>query len=130
MDSNRQERRRFRRAACEADASYRPVPGNGPRNYETQLNDISEGGIRFRTTEFMGINEKVLLKIKLPEGPAIETMAQPAWTRELTTISRHEIGLRFLSLTEEDRRSIKNFVGISLALERLRTLNPTRAAGR
>ena len=120
-----EEKRKTLRADCDLAASFSRVHSDHPHLYEVLIDDISEGGARFRSSEFIGLQDKILLKLSLPKRPIIEVMAQPAWSREVSSVSRWDVGLRFLSLGEEDRQTIKNFVSVSLALERLRSLNPS-----
>ena len=121
--SGMEEKRKSPRAACDLPASFHRSPAVQPRLFEVLVDDISEGGVCFHSSEFLGLQEKVLLKLNLPKRQPIEVMAQPAWTREAPSINRFKTGLRFLSIGEEDRQTLRNFVSVSLALERLQSFH-------
>ena len=74
---------------------------------ETVVKDISEGGIRFRSNRFIPVREKLLFRMRLPNQKTIEAVAQPAWIREIPSLNQYDIGAKFLSLSEADRRIIR-----------------------
>jgi len=115
------EKRKSPRATCDVSASFRRVPGDVPRLFEAHVDDISESGVCLNSPQFLSLHEKILLKLSLPKRPPIEVMAQPSWAREMPNIDRFRVGLRFLTLGEEDRQTLRSFVSISLALQRIQS---------
>ena len=83
-----------------------------PSLLETTVQDISEGGVRFRVGKFLPIRERVWVKLSIPRSKPIEVVTKPAWIRELPTIGQYDVGAEFLTLTEEDRQAIRSLVGL------------------
>lgn len=104
------EKRQHPRARCEFDSSFKNLdlaPASGPS--ETVVEDISEGGIRFRSGNFIPVHNRLLFRIQIPRQKCIEALAQPAWIREVPHVSQYDIGAKFLSLSEEDREIIRQY---------------------
>ena len=77
---------------------------------ETQISDISEGGVRFRAARFIPVHNKLLIRLRLPNQKTIEAVAQPAWIKELRTVDQYEIGAKFISLSDADRKLIRRYI--------------------
>ena len=102
--------RRFDRTRCEIDSSFKNLDiAAQPLPSETVVQDISEGGIRFRAGHFVPVHNKLLFKIQIPKRKVIEAVAQPAWIREIPSTNQYDIGAKFLSLSDEDREIIRQF---------------------
>ena len=105
-----QEKRQFERTPCEIDSFFRSVGEEAPGPIsETVLQNISEGGIRFRANHFIPVHHKLLFKINIPNQKTIEAVAQPEWIRELPNVRQYDIGAKFISLSEADRDLIRKF---------------------
>ena len=105
------EQRKHGRSKCEFDSFYKNLdPSTSRATGETVVNDISEGGIRFRVNHFIPIHNKLLFRINIPNQRCIEAVAQPAWIREIPNLSQYDIGAKFLSLSQGDKEIIRQFV--------------------
>ena len=104
------DKRKHSRARCEINSSFKNLDiAAAPTPSETVVQDISEGGIRFRAAHFIPVHNKLLFKIQIPRKKCIEVVAQPAWIREIPSVSQYDIGAKFLSLSDEDREIIRQF---------------------
>ena len=104
------EKRQHERASCEFDSSFRDLDTEDPKPAaETIVHDISEGGLRFRANHFIPVRDKLLFRIHIPSQKTIEVVAQPAWIREIPSLSQYDIGAKFLSLSPEDKELIRQF---------------------
>ena len=104
------DKRKHPRTRCEVDSSYKNLDLPAAlMPSETVVQDISEGGIRFRSSHFVPIKNKLLFKIQIPKRKCIEAVAQPAWIREVPSVNQYDVGAKFLSLSEEDREIIRQF---------------------
>lgn len=103
------DKRKHPRTRCEVDSSYKNLDHAAPGPSETVVRDISEGGIRFRATNFIPVHHRLLFKIQIPRRKCIEALAQPAWIREVPSVNQYEIGAKFLSISDEDREVIRQF---------------------
>jgi c-di-GMP-binding flagellar brake protein YcgR len=103
-----QEKRQHPRVACELDSVFKDLDNDGAGYmFETTVRDISEGGFRFRANRFIPVHDKLLVTLHIPNHRAIEAIAQPAWIREIPSLSQFDIGAKFLSLSETDRELIR-----------------------
>ncbi len=77
--------------------------------------NISEGGLFMATYTPPSVGEKMTLRFTLPgiEHP-IETVAEVRWTREMNPASDTPpgVGLRFVTLSDQDRALVERFVGL------------------
>jgi len=102
------EKREFERIPCEFETSFKSLAGEtaGPLA-ETVVQDISEGGIRFRSNHFIPVHHRLLFKINIPNRKPIEAVAQPAWIRNIPALNQFELGAKFISLSDADRAIIR-----------------------
>lgn len=104
------DKRRHGRVRCEIDSSFRNLDADASRSIsETLIQDISEGGIRFRANHFIPVHNKLLFRIQIPNSKFIEAIARPTWIREIPNLGQFDIGAQFISLSDEDRNIIKEF---------------------
>ncbi len=104
------EKRQHSRYQCEIDSSFKNLDAPATRPVsETMVQDISEGGLRFRANHFIPVHNKLLFRIQIPNHKTIEAVAKPAWIREIPSINQYDIGAQFISLSEEDREVIRQF---------------------
>ncbi len=99
------------RVPCQIDSSFTDLDANSAdAQGETLVNDLSEGGIRFRAGRFIPIQNKLLFRLRPPGKKTIEALAQPAWIKEIPSVNQFDIGAKFISLSDSDRAIIRSFV--------------------
>lgn len=104
------EKREFNRIQCGIDSTFKNLdPTAEQPAADTTVHDISEGGIRFRANHFISVHNRLLFKINIPNRRSIEVLAQPAWIREIPHLNQYDIGAKFLSLSDQDRKLIRQF---------------------
>lgn len=104
------DKRKHPRTRCEIESSYKSIDvATAAVPSDTLVEDISEGGIRFRASRFVPVHNKLLFKIQIPKHKCIEAVAQPTWIREVPNVNQYDIGAKFLSLSDEDRDIIRQF---------------------
>lgn len=104
------EKRQYDRRKCEIDSTFRNLDASTFRPVlETLVQDISEGGLRFRANHFIPVHNKLLFRIQIPHQKTVEVVAQPAWIQEIPSINQYDIGAKFISLSDEDRAVIRQF---------------------
>ncbi len=107
------DKRRYKRVDCDIESSFNNLDGTKPHDIrETTIRDISEGGIRFRSNEFIPIHNRLLFKLDVPKKKSIRAIAKPAWIREVPSLSQYEIGASFQGLSEEDISIIRNLAAV------------------
>jgi c-di-GMP-binding flagellar brake protein YcgR len=73
--------------------------------------DISAGGLRFRTKEFISKACNLILELDLPTRtqPIIAT-STVAWTKNDTAEKEYVVGSRFLEITKKDQELVSQYV--------------------
>ncbi len=101
-----------RREAERVDAEFEVTAESDHNFYLGFTENISEGGLFLATYQTHKLGDTLTLRFTLPgvERP-IETVAEVRWARRLNPASDTPpgVGLRFVSLSEEDRRLIERF---------------------
>ena len=104
------EKRRFQRMDSNLPLRYKNIrTATVPIGSLTK--DISEGGIRFKTNEFISLACRLVVEITLPtvQRP-IKAISQVAWIRKLSSGDQYELGNQFLEISKEDRSLITDYV--------------------
>ena len=112
QDENAQpEKRQFPRVSCELDSLFKDLDNDGAGfRFESTIRDISEGGIRFRANRFIPVHDKLLVTVHVPHRRTLELVAQPAWIREIPSLSQYDIGAKFVSISDSDRNLIRQYM--------------------
>jgi len=104
------ERRRSQRMESSLPVKYRNLKmATSPASSLTR--DISEGGIRFKTTEFISLACRLVVEINIPtvQRP-IKAISKVAWIKRLATNDQYEMGNQFLEISKEDKAAINEYV--------------------
>lgn len=110
QNNNFVEKRRFPRLDSNLPVRYRNLrTATVPIGSLTK--DISEGGIRFKTTEFISLACRLVVEITLPtvQRP-IKAISKVAWIKKLSTGESYELGNQFLEISKEDKSLINEYV--------------------
>lgn len=108
------ERRKHTRVPFDAAIRVRRIDGS--QSMGALGCDLSEGGLRFTTDRFVGVNHKLLMEFEMPlGGRPLRIVGKPAWVRQLGTSESYEVGNLFLELSEEDQGAIRDFVAFAQA---------------
>jgi c-di-GMP-binding flagellar brake protein YcgR len=104
------EKRRFQRIDSNLPLRYKNIKtGTVPMGSLTR--DISEGGIRFKTNEFISLACRLVVEITLPtmQRP-VKAISKVAWIRKLSSGEKYELGNQFLEISKEDKGIITDYV--------------------
>lgn len=72
--------------------------------------DISEGGLRLISEEFIPRASQMSLKINLTPHNLIEVSGQVRWAGRISHSYRYEVGLAFADVSNDTRRNISEYV--------------------
>jgi len=114
----REERRRFPRIDLNVSVEWQKTD-KAPKSLGIPAvsKDISAGGICLITKEKnIEVGDKWYLKLKLPKKKAIEAEGKVVWFSKIEAIrpeyeNWHRVGIEFLAIGNEDKETIKKFVG-------------------
>lgn len=105
------ERRRFQRVGTSLPLHYKNLKKFGDTPSGSLTRDLSEGGVCFKSSEFISLACRLVVEINLPTiHRPIKAISKVAWIRKLPAGDSYELGNQFLEMTKEDKTLIKDFV--------------------
>jgi len=77
------------------------------------VKDLSLGGLRFQTEEFVPLDTTLLLEIRLQDSSRpIRSIARVAWSRTLPSGHRYEIGGQFTEIVHSERKALEDYLSL------------------
>ena len=105
------EKRRFQRLESALPLQYKNLRKSGVPSSGSLTRNLSEGGVCFKTGEFISLACRLVLEISLPTNPKpIKAISKVAWIRRIPSTDQYELGNQFLDMTKEDKAIISNFI--------------------
>jgi len=90
------ERRHFPRASLPCHLRYLRIPKKVAEYRNATVQDISQGGFRFRTYELFPRRSCFLLDLYLPDSNPVRFVATVAWIRTMPDEDGYQIGGKFV----------------------------------
>lgn len=110
------ERRRFPRINVRLPLQFKDVQRPIETYSGTLTKDISEGGVRFISGEFLSIFTRLLLEVSVPSfSRPIKAISKVAWIQKIPRSNQYNVGVKFMDVTEEDKKQLASFVSKSPA---------------
>jgi len=73
--------------------------------------NLSTGGIRFRTAEFISMACRLILELDIPMFTRpVKAISKVAWIRKMPTGNDYEVGNHFLDMSKEDKELVSEYV--------------------
>ena len=105
------ERRKYTRYDFRVPVQYRSLKALTSPESGAVCRDLGEGGLRLIGNEFLSLSNRVVLTLALPApSRPIKVIAKVAWIRKIPMGDQYEIGNQFLSMAEEDRKLLKDYL--------------------
>ena len=112
-----EERRRYTRIPESLQIAYELVPAETIREYLTK--DISQGGIRFLTHEFIPKGSRLRVRITFPMTLfSFEALVKCMWVREMSYSGDFEVGVEFIDLPSEIMEYLISYIKSSLNIKK------------
>jgi c-di-GMP-binding flagellar brake protein YcgR len=106
-----EEKRRHKRVESNFPVQYRNLRKPGIPSVGTVTRNLSEGGVCFKSNEFVSLACRLVVEVSLPNSPKpVKAISKVAWIRKTPSGDQYELGNQFLEITKEDRAAIVNFV--------------------
>ena len=106
-----EEKRRHKRVESSFPVQYRNLRKAGVMPAGSMTQNLSEGGVCFKSNEFVSLACRLVVEISLPNIPKpVKAISKVAWIRKIPSTDQYELGNQFLEITKEDRANIMNFV--------------------
>jgi c-di-GMP-binding flagellar brake protein YcgR len=113
--ANVENKRKHVRVEFNFPLQYRNLRKAGVMPAGSLTSNISEGGVCFKSKEFISLACRLVVEISLPNmDKPIKAISKIAWIKKLPSTDQYELGNQFLEITKEDKASIMNFVNQSI----------------
>ena len=107
----REDLRRHKRIDTNLPIQYKNIRKTGENPIGSLTRNLSEGGVCFKSGEFISLACRLVLEITIPTSPKpIKAISKVAWIRKLPAGDQYELGNQFLEMAKEDKVNIMNFV--------------------
>jgi len=111
MITKEPERRRFRRVNSVVPLQYKKLKELSEGTIGAITRDVSEGGTRFLSNEFLPLATRLVVELFLPAQPRpVKAISKVAWIRKLSSRDQYEIGNQFLDVGKDDRSQLSDYV--------------------
>jgi hypothetical protein len=117
MDGQTEDKRRYQRIATHIPVKYRKLrDAEGQMSQGTITKNLSEGGVRFKSAEFISRACRLVLELDMPMfTKPVKAISKVAWIKKSPTTDDFDIGNQFLEISREDRSLVAEYVkGLSL----------------
>ncbi len=106
------EKRKNPRVKTHIPVRYRKLrQGAGVDGASSITKNMSQGGIRFRTAEFISMACRLILELDLPMfTKPVKAISKVAWIRKAPSGSEYEVGNQFLEISKKDKELISEYV--------------------
>jgi hypothetical protein len=108
------DKRHSRRIGCRILSWFRTIAEGGFSGYSTTVSDISEGGVRFRSSEPLSPNDNYYLFLEIPGRASIDSYVKPVWSWKSPHSNEYETGASFVKIHPEDQGIIRQLVSSKL----------------
>jgi len=107
------ERRQYTRVPESLQIAYEVLPAEAIKEYLTK--DISQGGIRFCTHEFIPKDTHLKIRITFPRTLfSFEALVKCMWVSEVHCGEEFEVGVEFIDLPSEIIDYLISYIKVSL----------------
>ncbi|MDD5633678.1 MAG: PilZ domain-containing protein [Candidatus Omnitrophica bacterium] len=90
---------------------YKLREGAGSQITGSISKNMSQGGIRFRTPEFVSMACRLILELDIPSiTKPIKAISKVAWIRKTESGKEYEIGNQFLEMSREDIKLVTEYI--------------------
>jgi c-di-GMP-binding flagellar brake protein YcgR len=106
-----EEKRKHKRVDSTFPVQYRNLRKAGVMPAGSMTRNLSEGGVCFKSNEFVSLACRLVVEISLPNMmKPVKAISKVAWIRKVPSTDQYELGNQFLEITKEDKANIMNFV--------------------
>lgn len=105
------ERRRFTRLRSNNTLHYVLKPDGNYANTITQ--DISEGGVRITTHQFIPKLSRMIIQLSLETDKVIDITGKVAWSQQVPFSDRYQAGLEFMDVNPKIREDIAKYIAMN-----------------
>ena len=112
MEHSNMEKRKAPRVTTHIPVKYHQL-GSPEKTFtgSTITKNLSEGGVRFRTQNFVSRACRLILELDLPMfNNPIRAISKVAWIRKTVSGEDYELGNQFLEISKKDKELVSEYV--------------------
>ena len=114
--ANVEDKRKHKRVDSTFPVQYRNLRKAGVMPAGSMTRNLSEGGVCFKSNEFISLACRLVVEISLPNmTKPVKAISKIAWIRKVPSTDQYELGNQFLEITKEDKANIMNFVNQAIS---------------
>ncbi len=106
------ENRKYPRVKTHIPIRYHKLrDGSGIHGACSISKNLSQGGIRFRTAEFISMACRLILELDIPMfTKPVKAISKVAWIRKTASGDDYEVGNQFLEMSKKDKELVSEYV--------------------
>lgn len=106
------EQRKHPRVKTHIPIRYRKIRGGATGEGESSISkNLSQGGIRFRTADFISMACRLILELDIPMfNKPVKAISKVAWIRKAVSGDDYEVGNQFLEMSKKDKELVSEYV--------------------
>ena len=105
------ERRQHARINTRIPLEYKNLKHSAEELKGVLAKDISEGGIRFHSNEYLSLANRQEVTVNIPTSARqIKAITKIAWIKKLPSGDTYEIGNQFLEISKQDKKEVARYV--------------------
>ncbi|MDP8299377.1 MAG: PilZ domain-containing protein [Candidatus Tantalella remota] len=110
--SDNAEKRKYQRVDAHISLKYKMLGDKGDAsNSGTVTNNLSEGGVRFRTKDFISRSSRMMMEVDVPlAGKSVQAISKVAWIRKAPNGDDYDIGGQFLEINGNDKKAVAEYI--------------------
>ena len=109
--SRADEKRKSARFTVTIPFEYKKLKGTPELKKGSITKDLSTGGTRFITDEFIPYTARLVLDITLPlPQRSVSALSKISWIKKLPNGDKYEVGNQFLEISKEDKGRLSTYL--------------------
>jgi len=107
-----EDKRKFKRMKTHIPVRYFKLrDGSESKGTISVSKNMSEGGIRFRTSEFISMACRLILELDIPLfSSSVKIISRVAWINKSSSQDDFEIGNQFIEMSKEDKKLVSEYI--------------------
>ena len=112
VKDNKTDKRKHERIKTHIPVKYHKLrDGSGFEGATSISKNLSKGGIRFRTSDFVSMACRLILELDIPVfNKPIKAISRVAWIKKAASGDDYEVGNQFLEMSKKDQELISEYV--------------------
>ena len=106
------DKRKYPRVQTHIPVRFRKLRDGAAVTGESSISkNLSEGGIRFRTNEFISMACRLILELDIPMlTKPVKAISKVAWIKKTEAGNDYEVGNQFLEISKKDKELVSQYV--------------------